>query len=151
MIYIILGILLVAVDQLTKFLTIKYIIPNGDITILDKVLSFTYVENKGAAFGILQDGRWFFIILTIIILAFLTIYIVKSKNKSVLFNVIMSLIYAGAIGNFIDRLIKGYVVDMIKTEFMDFPVFNFADCLIVVGIIALAIYILFFDKEDNDE
>lgn len=147
MLYVILSVLLVIADQITKFLTVKYLSPSGNIVVLKNILSLTYVENRGAAFGILQDGRWFFIVVTIIILAALTYYIKKHPGKGKLFNLSVSLIYAGAIGNFIDRLFKGYVVDMIHATFINFPVFNFADCLIVVGVILLYVYILFFDRE----
>lgn len=147
MLYIILSILLIFADQIIKFLTVKYLAPSGSIVILKNILSLTYVENRGAAFGILQDGRWFFIIVTIVILSVLTYYLKRHQGRGRLFNFSISLIYAGAIGNFIDRLFKGYVVDMIHATFIDFPVFNFADCLIVVGVILLYVYILFFDKE----
>ena len=147
MLYIILSILLVFADQIIKFLTVKYLAPSGSIVILKNILSLTYVENRGAAFGILQDGRWFFIIVTIVILSVLTYYLKRHQGRGRLFNFSISLIYAGAIGNFIDRLFKGYVVDMIHATFIDFPVFNFADSLIVVGVILLYVYIIFFDKE----
>ncbi len=151
MIYVILSVLLVIADQIIKFLTVKYLAPSGNVVFIKNILSFTYVENRGAAFGILQDGRWFFIIVTVIALSGLTYYIRKHTDKGKLFNLSVSLIYAGAIGNFIDRLFKGYVVDMIHATFIDFPVFNFADCLIVVGVILLYVYILFFDKVKKDE
>lgn len=147
MLYTLFIVLLIIADQIIKIFTIKYLAPSGSFVVLKNILSFTYVENRGAAFGILQDGRWFFIIVTIVILTVLSVYIRKHQNKDVFFNLSVSLIYAGAIGNFIDRLFRGYVVDMIHATFIDFPVFNFADCLIVVGVILLYVYILFFDKE----
>ena len=137
MLYVILSAMLVIADQITKFLTVKYLSPSGSIVVLKNILSFTYVENRGAAFGILQDGRWFFIIITLIILTLLSVYIRRQPEKGNLFKISISMIYAGAIGNFIDRLFKGYVVDMIHATFINFPVFNFADCLIVVGVILL--------------
>ena len=121
------------------------------VATIQNVLHFTYVENRGAAFGILQDGRWFFIVITLIILTSLSVYIRRQTKRGKLFNVSICMIYAGAIGNFIDRLFKGYVVDMIHATFINFPVFNFADCLIVVGVILLYVYILFFDKVKTDE
>ena len=147
MLYIMLSVLLVIADQIIKFFTVKYLAPSGSVVILKNILSLTYVENRGAAFGILQDGRWFFIIVTIVILSVLTYYLKRHQGRGRLFNFSISLIYAGAIGNFIDRLFKGYVVDMIHATFIDFPVFNFADSLIVVGVILLYVYILFFDRE----
>ncbi len=151
MLYVILSALLVIADQIIKFFTVKYLAPIGNLDVIKNILSFTYVENRGAAFGILQDGRWFFVALTLVILIALSVYIGKNPKKGMLFNISATMIYAGAIGNFIDRLFKGYVVDMIRVTFIDFPVFNFADCLIVVGVILLYIYILFFDKSKTLE
>ncbi len=147
MLYVIFSVLLIIADQIIKYLTVKYLAPIGSIEIIKNILSLTYVENRGAAFGILQDSRWFFIIITIVVLTLLAFYIRKHNGKGKLFNFSISLIYAGAIGNFIDRLFKGYVVDMIHATFINFPVFNFADCLIVVGVILLYVYIFFFDRE----
>lgn len=148
MLYVLISVLLIIADQIIKLLTVKYLAPSGSIMVLKNILSFTYVENRGAAFGILQDGRWFFIIITLVILTALSIYIRRQPEKGKFFKFSICMIYAGAIGNFIDRLFKGYVVDMIHATFINFPVFNFADCLIVVGVILLYVYILFFDNDN---
>lgn len=141
-IYFIVALLLIAVDQITKYLTVSYLKPIGNIDLIPNIFSLTYVENKGAAFGMMQDARWFFICLTIIILAVLTIYIIRKKPQGKLLRISFALIYSGAIGNLIDRLFSGYVVDMIRVHFFDFPVFNFADCSVVIGTILLCLLII---------
>lgn len=141
------SVILVILDQLTKFLTVKNLKPVKNIDIIPNILSLTYVENRGAAFGILQNARWFFIVATVVFLLCLTVYILKVKPASPLFRLCASCIYAGAVGNLIDRIAKGYVVDMIRVHFFDFPVFNFADCLIVAGAVLFAVYIIFYDKQ----
>ena len=152
MIYLILTLLLILTDQITKVLTIKYIPFEGSVGFIPGLISFSYIKNSGAAWGIFAGGRWFFIIFTALVLIFLTVIIVRAKSKNIIFNLSTSLIFAGAIGNFIDRIFRdGMVIDMIKLDFMSFPVFNFADCCVVVGALLLCIYILFyFDKEKDD-
>lgn len=113
-------------------------------------LSLLYVENRGAAFGILQDRRTFFILITTVVIVFLFVYILKHyKTHSTVTNIAMLSILAGAIGNLIDRIRLGYVVDFIALKFgglMNFPVFNIADMCVVIGA-ALLMYKLLFSKE----
>jgi len=132
----------VIVDQITKYLAKLYLKPVGSIPLIPNVFHFTYVENKGAAFGILQNQRWFFITLTVII-GVVIIYYLFSRRESMLFSIALSMILGGAIGNFIDRLRLGYVVDMLHFTLIDYPVFNIADSFVVIGTILLAYYILF--------
>ena len=142
---------MVAIDQITKLLTLVYIKPVSSVEIIKNILSFTYVENRGAAFGILQNARWVFIIFTLAIIAALIVYTVKAKPSSRLYHISTSLIIAGGIGNLIDRIFRGYVVDMIEATFIDYPVFNFADCCVVVGAILFCIYVLKYDlKTETD-
>ena len=147
-------ILLVVIDQITKLLTLSHIKPVGTMEIVKNILSFTYVENRGAAFGILQDARWVFIAVTVVIIALFIAYTLKKKPESKLYYVAASLITSGGIGNLIDRMFRGFVVDMIEVKFIDYPVFNFADCCVVVGSILLCLFILIIDtkteKKDGD-
>lgn len=147
-------ILLVVVDQITKLLTLSYIKPVGTMEIIKNILSFTYVENRGAAFGIMQDARWVFITMTVAIIALFIGYTLKRRPRGKLYYISSSMIIAGGIGNLIDRIFRGYVVDMIEVKFIDYPVFNFADCCVVIGAILLCLYILKYDpkteKKDGD-
>ncbi len=144
-------ILLTAADQITKLLTIKLIKPQGNIEILKNFLDFSYVENRGAAFGIMQNSRWIFIAITLIVSAGIIYILFFKKNESRIFKISLILILSGALGNLIDRIFRGYVVDMIEVTFINYPVFNFADCCVVIGAILLCIYILFVYKEPEKE
>lgn len=140
---------LVGLDQLTKWLTTVYIKPVEDgITIIPHVLDFSYVENQGAAWGVFDGERWFLVALTsIVILALLVFVLVGKLRRFPMFNISAVLIIAGGIGNLIDRLVNGFVVDFIKTTFMSFPVFNVADCFVVIGSVLLLVFFLFFYEE----
>ena len=139
--------ILVLIDQMSKYLVVEFLKDQPPIVVIEDVLNFFYVENRGAAFGIMQDMRLFFIIITIaIVLAILFILFKNYKNNSLLFNISLALILGGAIGNFIDRFRLHYVVDFISFRIFgyDFAVFNLADVFIVVGTILLAIMILLY-------
>lgn len=150
MIYLILTIGLILIDQITKIITLKQLAPIGSVTIIENILSFTYVENRGAAFGIMQNSRIFFLIFTVILIGAIIYYTIKTKQNSKFYLISTSLIIAGGLGNFIDRLFRGYVVDMIEVTFIDYPVFNFADICIVIGAILFCVYML-FSKPENTE
>ncbi len=147
MAFILWTIILIAADQLSKFAAVRFLKAQESIEFIKEILSFTYVENRGAAFGILQNARWVFILFTIIAMAFMIFYKIKHKPQGKIINTSLCLLLAGATGNMIDRLCLGYVVDMIEVTFIDYPVFNVADCFVVVGTILLACYILFIYKE----
>ena len=145
--YILFTVAVVAADQFTKYLTLVNIPLHTEVPFIPGFLGFTYVRNYGAAFSSLQGQQWLFVL----IFAALTVAIIWEYFKnSMHFSkfewwCIVS-IYAGGLGNMIDRVRLGYVVDMIQTKFMDFPVFNVADCFITCGCFALLIS-LFFNKE----
>ena len=156
-IYIFAAILIIALDQISKFLT-TYFFRLGEVkNIIPNLLSFTYLKNEGAAFGILQGARVFFILITIAIFFFAIFYIVKMRPQSPLEKWALCFIAGGAIGNFIDRAAFGYVRDFILLEFIEFPVFNIADCFVCIG---AGLYILYAlldipskkeEKQENDE
>ena len=143
-VFIIIGLIL---DRLSKSYVINNFIENP---YQGKLLNFTYLENRGAAFGILQDSRLFFIILTLVIVAALVYYFVKNykKNHKIL-NIALAMIISGAIGNFYDRLFQGYVVDFIEFAFVKFPVFNIADIFVTLGSFLMIIYLIFFEESEN--
>ncbi|HKM01679.1 MAG TPA: signal peptidase II [Sedimentibacter sp.] len=143
-------------DQLTKFWAMD-VLKNGDsIKIIGNFLRFTYAENKGAAFSILQNQRTFFLVITLVMLVFLGYIYFKTKNITKLSKLSIAMIAGGALGNFIDRFRLGYVVDFIDVrfgEFYNFPVFNIADSFVVCGTILMIILILFnkFETIDSNE
>lgn len=134
--------LIIAVDQFTKSLVIERLMNNADITVIQKFLSFTYVENYGIAFGMFKDQRIFFIIATGLIAAVVLYFMFKTYKQYKLIGICLALIFGGAIGNLIDRIRLGYVIDFIHFRFFP-PVFNIADSAIVVGAIALSALIIF--------
>lgn len=146
MTYIIIIILGFVLDRISKSYAINNFINQPyDGTLLN----FTYLENRGAAFGILQDSRLFFLILTIIIVGYLLYYFIKNyKTNKRLLNISLAFIITGALGNFYDRLFNGYVVDFIDFAFFEFPVFNIADIFVTVGSILMIIYFLVFEESD---
>lgn len=146
-IIIILGII---VDRVSKLWAIDVLKMGKDIVIIDNFFQLSYLENKGAAFGILQNKVIFLSIFTIILILGLSIFLYKNRKKSKLLSISLSLIIGGALGNFYDRIIYKYVVDFILLHYKDkysFPTFNMADVFVVCGTILLAIYIL---KDEND-
>ncbi|MCX8130648.1 MAG: signal peptidase II [Clostridia bacterium] len=151
MIWIIIIIIALILDQLSKFLVINNIGLGVSNAVIENFFYLTYVRNKGAAWSILQNGRYFFLIITPIILAVLGFYLTKSKNK--LLNISISFIIGGAIGNYIDRLFRVSVVDFLEFHFGSyiFPIFNIADCFIVVGTFLLGYYLIFLHKDNNEE
>lgn len=150
MLYTLLFLVLLLLDQWTKFWAVANLKGKNPLHIIDNQLSFLYVENRGAAFGILQDRRIFFIILTTLVIVFLFGYIIRHyRVHSVTANLALVLIMVGALGNLIDRIRLGYVVDFIALKFgglMNFPVFNIADMAVVSGALLL-VYLLLFTKE----
>lgn len=143
---IILGI--VILDQLTKFLAVRYLLPVVDIPIIPNVIHLTYVENTGAAFGMMKDYRWIFMtassIAIIGIYVFLVLYGIKIK---LLLGISLSFITGGGIGNMIDRILLKYVVDFINFELIDFYVFNGADSFICIGAALMILYIIIYETK----
>jgi len=143
-------VLLVGLDQWVKQWARVYLQPVGRLPFIDGFLGFRYMENAGAAFGIMQGARWFFVVLTVVVLGVMVWYerSIPPGRLYLLIRVPMAMIAAGAIGNFIDRLLFGYVVDMFEFLFVNFPIFNVADILLVVGVSICVIVVLFVIKDD---
>ncbi len=141
-------VILVAIDQFLKYVASMYIKPVQSITVIPNFLEVTYLENKGAAFGMFPNHRWFFILFAIVMIIVFIYWIAYKKVKDKLFIISSTLIISGGIGNIIDRLLFGYVVDYIRFSFF-LPVCNFADYCITVGTIILIIYFLFFCNDTN--
>ena len=137
------GAVLVIIDQIIKYFVSAYLQPVGSVSVIDNIFSLTYVENKGVAFGMFSDMRWIFVALTSILLVIISFYMFKKRPKGKFFYVCAALIIGGGIGNLIDRIFYGYVIDYLSLSFFP-PVCNFADYCITAGTIMLVIYLLFF-------
>ena len=148
MLMVILAAGIVAADQITKFLTVANIPLHGTVEVLPGIVRLTYVQNDGAAFSMFEGQQWLF---ALIFVAFAAAIIWEFSKKRLPFTTFdrfcIVAVFAGGLGNMIDRLRMGYVVDMIATEFINFPVFNVADCFITCGCIILLVHLIFFNKE----
>lgn len=129
---------IILLDQLSKLLII-----DKSINLIPNILSFTYTQNTGVAFGLIDNNLIFVILFNIVILGII-IKFLKENNENIDFVVLVSLILilSGGVGNLMDRLLRGYVVDFIKLEFINFPVFNLADISVTVGVLILIIVIV---------
>ena len=151
--YSIVATILAVIDQLSKLAVIQFVKPARTIPLWKDVFHLTYCENRGAAFGILQNAFFLFFIITVLVVVGVTVYLVKTRPKSRLLTLSLALLVGGALGNFIDRLFRGFVVDFFDFRLINFAIFNFADCCVVCGACLLAFYVIFLDKkqEEKDE
>ena len=132
----------IAIDQITKWLAVKYLMPIPTKPLIEGVLHLTYVENRGAAFGMLADSRWVFILASTIMIICLSIYLYGGFSQNKLYTVSILLIISGGIGNMIDRLALGYVVDFIDLRLINFAVFNGADSFVCIGAVLLVLALI---------
>lgn len=140
--------LILIADQVTKFLTVAKIPLYGKVDFLPGIVSLTYVQNDGAAFSMLEGQQWLFAVVFAVFAAFIIWEFSKKRLPFTTFErFCIVAVFAGGLGNMIDRLRLGYVVDMIATDFMNFPVFNVADIFITCGCILLMLHLIFFNKE----
>ena len=139
--------LIVAADQFTKYLTVANIALYEDVPFIPGLLQLTYIRNTGAAFSSFEGQQWLF---ALIFLVFTFLIFWEYRKKSMGFTTLewwcIAAIYGGGLGNMIDRVRLGYVVDMIETTFIRFPVFNVADCFITCGCILLMVHLVLFNK-----
>lgn len=138
---------IVAADQLTKYWVVSNIPLYGHVPAIDGLFHLTYVQNTGAAFSAFQGMQWLFALVFVLFAAGIVWEFSKKRMGFTTFERWMIIaVFGGGVGNMIDRLRLGYVVDMIATDFIDFPVFNVADCFITCGCIILLVHLIFFNK-----
>jgi len=138
----------VGLDQFTKYLTVANIPLYADVPFIPGLLQLTYVQNTGAAFSSFEGQQWLF---ALIFSIFTGLILYECRKNTMGFTLFerwcIAAIYGGGLGNMIDRVRLGYVVDMIETTFMEFPVFNVADCFITCGCILMIAHLILFNKE----
>lgn len=142
----VIAFIMVAIDQLVKWWIVTNLGLGESTTFIPKILSLTYYQNNGAAWSILEGQMWFFAIVTFIAVPVCLWLLWKNRNGSRFYSLGLGLIIAGALGNFIDRARLGYVVDMFRTEFINFPIFNVADMCLTVGVAIVFIYAIFEER-----
>jgi signal peptidase II len=145
--------LFLGLDQWTKYLAVLHLKGKDPIPLVNKVLELRYLENRGAAFGLLQDQKFFILFVGVIFVAVLLYFLFRLPNqkKFRVIHVFLSMIIAGGVGNMIDRFRFEYVVDFIYAVFIDFPIFNVADMCVVIATIGLLFCFLFVLKEKDLE
>ena len=149
--YVVLSAVLIAFDQYSKHLADVYLSGGKAVDIIPNVFELHYLENHGVAFGMLQDMRWVFIPVSIVLTVVLIWLLVRSPlRNSGLFRFSCYLCLAGALGNMIDRIALGYVIDFLYFKLIDFPIFNFADCYVVIATFLLIYFVLFRFKQYDD-
>ena len=145
--YVLFTVGVLGLDQWTKALTLANIPLHGTVDFIPGILDFTYVQNTGAAFSSFEGQQWLF---ALIFVVFTGLIVYEYRKNTMGFTTLerwcIAAIYGGGLGNMIDRVRFGYVVDMIRTRFMEFPVFNVADCFITCGCIAMIAHLVLFNK-----
>lgn len=145
----ILSALIVVADQVIKYLVFENLQGIDSLPFIGNLLTLTYVENRGAAFGMFQNMSWLFAVITVIMIALFFYIIIKKKITNKLFLACVVLIIGGGVGNLIDRVFRGFVIDYLQLSFFPY-VCNFADYCITIGAAMLIIYVLFFyGKKDS--
>lgn len=138
---------IVGLDQLTKYLTVRGIPMGEQVPLIPGVIHLTYVRNTGAAFSLFSGMRWLFLLLVVVFFAATVLLIRRGVVTRTAELWSLAAIGGGALGNAIDRLLYGSVIDMIEPEFIDFAVFNVADSFITCGAVVLVIFLIFFDRK----
>lgn len=143
----------VVLDQWTKWLAVVHLKGNGPVILWEGVFELFYSENRGAAFGMLQGKQWFFAIIGIAVLAVVAYMLIRmpASRKYLPLEFTAMFIAAGAVGNMIDRILQGYVVDFLYFSLINFPIFNVADCYVTVSTFVLVLLLLFYYKEEDLE
>lgn len=134
---------LVSLDQIIKLLVIKYLEPIGSLPLIDGFIQLNYAENTGAAFGSFSGYTWVLSIFTLVVIVAGLVWILKGKLKFGVEYVCITLILAGGLGNLIDRISRGFVVDYIEPLFINFAIFNFADILVTCSAVVLIIWLIY--------
>ena len=142
---------MVAFDQAVKLWAVRVLKPIGDIPLIQGIFHLNYVENRGSAFGLFLDQRLLFMVLTPVVLAAITFALWRGMIQTKTGKWSMYLLFGGAVGNYIDRIVRGYVVDLFYFKLIDFPVFNIADIFICSGAVLFFIYFQFQHKSPEPD
>ncbi len=150
MIWLLVSLAILAADQIVKYLvSVNIGVGETAFSVLN-IFDVTYVQNQGAAFSVLSGRTVVLSVISVLFCIAVAVFWIKKKPSNTLLCTSLSLLFAGALGNGIDRIFRGYVVDYINLTFINFPVFNIADIGVTVGAALFILYIIFFDKEDKN-
>lgn len=143
--------ILILLDLGTKAAAVQALQGKPPIVLMDGVLELLYIQNTGAAFSLLENAQWLFILIAVLAILFITLFLIRipQKRHFLPLQILLTLISAGAVGNLIDRIRLGYVRDFIYFSLIDFPVFNVADIYVTVSTVLLVLVVLFYYKEED--
>ena len=145
-------IVIIAIDQLTKYFAKSALYPDKAKDFIKGFIEFRYAENTGMAFSMFSGARWFFVALTAVVVIAMFVYMFKKCQKNLWLYWTIGVLISGAVGNLIDRIFLGYVIDFINPTFVNFAIFNIADCAVTLGAVSLVAYLVFdMFKKDNKE
>ncbi len=133
------ALIIILIDQISKFLIKTNLQLNESLPLIKNIFHWTYMHNFGAGFGVLQQQKWILIFISLVVIGVIFYYFDRIKDKEISLQILIGFILGGVIGNLIDRLSYGYVIDFL--DFMIWPVFNFADSFACIGVIGLIIYL----------
>lgn len=150
MVWIIIAIILAAADQIIKYFVVSGMSVGETAFSVLNIFDITYLQNRGAAFSILSGRLSLLSLISVVFCVGAVIYWIRKKPEHPLLKTALVMMFSGALGNGIDRIFRGFVVDYISASFVSFPVFNLADICITVGAAFLAAYFIWFDKEDKN-
>ncbi len=136
------AVFVIAADRITKALAVKYLYDIDTYPVIDGVFHFTYAENTGAAFGMMKDSRWLFMLLSSAAIIIIAVWLIKYGGQDLFMSVCLSMILGGGVGNMIDRIAYGYVVDFVDVRLINFAIFNVADSFVTVGAFLMIIYLI---------
>ncbi len=141
----------IALDQLTKWLAVKFLMPIDTCPLIKNVLHLTYAENRGAAFGMLANNRWVFLVISTVAILAMLFYLFSGLSEGRLAGIAIAMLISGGIGNMIDRILLGYVVDFIDFRLINFAIFNGADSFVCVGAGLLILSLILDIIKENKE
>ena len=150
-VYALIVLVTIVLDHFTKNLAVIALKDNsgGDFALIQDIFHFTYHENRGAAFGMLSDNRWVFMSISVIAILAISAYLFLNKDDSPLMSVSLAFILGGGIGNMIDRVFLGYVIDFLNFKAINFPIFNVADSFVTIGAALLIVYMFKSEKSKD--
>ena len=156
--YFVIALVIILLDQISKYLIVKNLAENQAVSIIGDLLYFRFIYNEGGAMGTSVGPSWVYTVLTVLALVFIIRYFLSSQSDGNISKISLAFILGGAVGNLIDRVIHGKVVDFIDADFIDIPylnlyrwfTFNIADSAITIGLILFAISIIFYKKNDDN-
>ncbi len=151
MLAIIIAVFAVIADQISKYFVVETIELYETVPFINGFMSFYHTRNTGAAFSMFSDSRWVFMVMSFVSMIVIAWLLVKEYKRHKLMTISLAMVLGGGIGNMIDRIRLGYVVDFFKTDFMRFAIFNVADCFVSVGAVLLAVYVIFFEAKVEAE